>query len=248
MAFRSQSAIVVTALVFCASFARPALAEGTPAANARALFDAGRLLMKSGDYAEACAKFEQSLKLKPELIGTEFHLAECSARIGKVDRARELYLDVADKTHALGQADREQLARERAAAVVPTSSQPASVVSEVVISGVAPEPGASPNVQCTEALSNELSQEYGALAEATARIHELEQGLAALARARPRDARLGKLKQELAELQRQLAATWSLAGGVAAQVAARTTEGQTTAAATPSPARPKARVALLAQP
>jgi len=35
-----------------------------------------------------------------------------------------------------------------------------------------------------------------ALAEATARIHELEQGLAVLARARPRDARLGKLKQK----------------------------------------------------
>lgn len=57
---------------------------------ADAAFKRGRELLKAGKYADACTEFEHSQKLDPAL-GTEFNIAQCSEKTGKLARALELY-------------------------------------------------------------------------------------------------------------------------------------------------------------
>lgn len=57
---------------------------------ADAAFKRGRELLKAGKYADACVEFEHSQKLDPAL-GTEFNIAQCSEKTGKLARALELY-------------------------------------------------------------------------------------------------------------------------------------------------------------
>jgi hypothetical protein len=100
----------------CALAAPPARADGTADARAAAqvLFDQGKDLAKAGKFAEACPKFEESQKLDPR-IGTQFKLADCFEHIGRTASAWTNFVDVASATKAAGQADREQVARDRAA-------------------------------------------------------------------------------------------------------------------------------------
>jgi hypothetical protein len=90
-------------------------------AVAKALFAEGRKLAQAGHFAEACAKFEDSLRVNVG-VGTQFNLADCWEHLGKTSSAHALFLGVAASAHALGQAEREQLARERAAALEPRLS------------------------------------------------------------------------------------------------------------------------------
>ncbi len=64
-----------------------AQAQGNPA---DAAFKRGRELLKAGKFADACVEFEHSQRLDPAL-GTEFNIAQCSEKIGKLARALELY-------------------------------------------------------------------------------------------------------------------------------------------------------------
>ena len=90
--------------------------ENTQALAARALFDEARRLMSSGQFAAACPKLEESQRLRAG-IGTQFNLAECYEKLGRHASAWSLYLRVAADTKALGQPEREQVARERARAL-----------------------------------------------------------------------------------------------------------------------------------
>jgi len=83
-------------------------------AAAQVLFDQGKTLIKAGKFAEACPKFEESQRLDPR-IGTQFNLADCFEHIGRTASAWTNFVDVAATTKAAGQADREQVARDRAA-------------------------------------------------------------------------------------------------------------------------------------
>ncbi len=96
----------------CPLFAEP---EGD-AERARALFKDGRALAASGSYAEACPKFEQSLKLDVG-IGTKFNLADCYEHLGRTATARTLFLEVAATAHESGQSEREEAATARAKAL-----------------------------------------------------------------------------------------------------------------------------------
>jgi hypothetical protein len=87
-------------------------------AAARALFEEGRTLAGQGRHAEACPKFEASLKTEPG-VGTMFNLADCYENVGKTASAWSMYLEVAALTRADGQKDREQLARTRAKKLEP---------------------------------------------------------------------------------------------------------------------------------
>lgn len=87
----------------------------SPAVN---LFKQGRALVGEGKYAEACPKFEASLALEVG-VGTQFHLADCWEHIGRTASARKLFLGAAASAKAAGQADREQVLRDRAAALEP---------------------------------------------------------------------------------------------------------------------------------
>ncbi len=103
--------------------------------TAQALFDGGRKLMAEGKYAEACPKLEESQRLDPG-TGTLLNLADCYEREGKIATAWSKFLEAAAAAHAAKQADRERLARDRAAAVYPRVSNLSIKVVDPAIAGL----------------------------------------------------------------------------------------------------------------
>jgi hypothetical protein len=97
---------------------RLALAQAD-SALARALFRQGRALMDQGDYAQACPKFEESLR-QDAGIGTQFNLAHCWQKAGRTASAWALFLDVAAAARAQGMTDRAEVSRARADALEPS--------------------------------------------------------------------------------------------------------------------------------
>lgn len=92
--------------------------SGGDAAAAQALFYEARNLMKESRYGLACPKLEESLRLDYG-IGTEFNLADCNEKLGKIATAWSGFLSVASAAHTSKQPDREKVARERARALEP---------------------------------------------------------------------------------------------------------------------------------
>lgn len=100
-----------------------------PVSPARALFAEGRQLASERNYAAACPKFEESLRLEGG-VGTQFNLANCWEHVGRIASAQALFLGAAASAKAAGQADREQVLRERAAALEPRLSRLVIEVAE----------------------------------------------------------------------------------------------------------------------
>ena len=113
----SFAAAVVSAILLASAAAE---AEPTPAdrADARTLFDEARKLMTDGKFAVACPKLEESQRIDPGM-GTQFNLAECQQKIGKLASAWENFLEVANNAKNAGQPAREAVARGRALALAP---------------------------------------------------------------------------------------------------------------------------------
>lgn len=103
-------ALLAPRLAFAAGEADKARATGL-FAEAQALADAGK-------HAEACPKFEESVKAHAG-VGNRFHLADCWEKTGRLASAHALFLEVASVTRELGQTDREQAAIARAEALAP---------------------------------------------------------------------------------------------------------------------------------
>lgn len=107
-------------------------------AAAQALFDEAKRLMQADRWTEACPKLEESHRLAPG-IGTKYNLGDCYEHVGRLASAWAAFMDVAGQTRAKGQRDREQLARDRAAALEPRLSRvvvlvpPASRTTGLVI-------------------------------------------------------------------------------------------------------------------
>ncbi len=120
---RKSGPLAAALALFVELFGGHALAQeaGDPA-GARVLFSEGRKLSSDGKYAEACPKFEESLRLDRG-IGTEFNLADCWAHVQRDASAWALFLNVAAEAKASGQSVREDLARSRAAALEPRLSR-----------------------------------------------------------------------------------------------------------------------------
>lgn len=118
--------VLIAASLPKSASAEPAKA-GAAKSDARAdaaqeLFDRGRALMKEGRSAEACPLFEKSQELDPGL-GTQFNLADCYEKVGKLASAHALFSRVAESARATAQQQRARVAEERAAAVAPRSSK-----------------------------------------------------------------------------------------------------------------------------
>lgn len=109
--------------------------EARADAAAQVLFDEGRKLMGEGKFAEACPKLEESQRLDPG-VGTQYHLANCWEQLGRTASAWSLFLEVAAASKAAGKADREKVARERAAALEPKLMRLAIQVTEGAPEGV----------------------------------------------------------------------------------------------------------------
>jgi len=122
MPFSSCIRTLIVALAASRSIAAaPSEAQhASPAdvAAAQALFEQGRVLMARQRPEEACPKFEESQRLDPAL-GTEFNLASCYEKLGKLASAYALFTEVAAAARSTGQQQREEVARQRAEAVKP---------------------------------------------------------------------------------------------------------------------------------
>lgn len=91
------SSLLVLALVAIGSAAHAQPSAASQASNAAgALFDKGRQYLAAGKYAEACAAFEHSQQLDPQL-GTLFNLATCNAHLGKLATAWGEFHDIAQR-------------------------------------------------------------------------------------------------------------------------------------------------------
>jgi serine/threonine-protein kinase len=87
-------------------------------AAAEAIFEQGKLLMQSGDYTQACLKFEASQKLD-EGIGTLLYLADCYEKTGRTASAWAMFKEAASRAGAQGEESRQKLATQRARSLEP---------------------------------------------------------------------------------------------------------------------------------
>lgn len=95
--------------------ARPARSQtAQDKAAAEALYDEGKKLLAEKRFAEACSRFERSQRLDPG-TGTLLFLADCYETIGRSASAWSTFREAAASAKASGQADRERIARDRAA-------------------------------------------------------------------------------------------------------------------------------------
>lgn len=102
------------------------------AATAEALFRQGKALMDEGSYESACPKLEASHRMDPA-VGTLLNLAICLEKTNKTASAWANYLRAAGMARVRGQVDREQYAREQAAALEPRLTRIAFAVDELAI-------------------------------------------------------------------------------------------------------------------
>lgn len=85
------------ACLACVLLLAPAArAQSRDRATAEALFRAGREAAEHGDFATACARFNESNRLDPA-PGTVFNLGDCNEKIGKLASAWQRYQEVIQK-------------------------------------------------------------------------------------------------------------------------------------------------------
>jgi hypothetical protein len=90
-------------------------------AAAQTLYDEGRRLAGIGQWGDACPKLAESQRLDPTPV-TAFYLADCYEHVGRTASAWSTFLELAAIAHRTGgpkAADRERVARSRAAALEP---------------------------------------------------------------------------------------------------------------------------------
>jgi hypothetical protein len=112
---RHHPLMVAVALgAVCTIRAGHSVAEEHDAAASEALFREGRRLMKSRDFAAACPRLEESLRLDPA-TGTLVNLADCEEQVGRTASAWQHWRAAADRLPAGDK--RRAVAVQRAAAL-----------------------------------------------------------------------------------------------------------------------------------
>ncbi|MBW2525459.1 MAG: hypothetical protein JRI23_14835 [Deltaproteobacteria bacterium] len=106
-------------LVALIAMAMPSQAQtAAEKAQAQALFDEARSLMKEGNVEQACDKFADSHKLDPA-IGTQLNLAVCYEKLGRTASAWALFVEIRSTARRAGQTKRADLADRHAKALEP---------------------------------------------------------------------------------------------------------------------------------
>jgi serine/threonine-protein kinase len=124
MRYRPSCIALAFALLFAlAGGVSPAHAqEAAQQAAARALFEEGLALVKSGDLELACTKFKASQALD-NAPGTLLQLAGCYEKTGRTASAWATFQNAAARAEVEGRQDWAQLARRRAASLEPQLSR-----------------------------------------------------------------------------------------------------------------------------
>jgi hypothetical protein len=109
------SAVIMTgAVVTERAHAQPSDAN----AIAEQLFSQARDLARANQWAEACPKFEASLRADP-VLGTRLNLAVCYAHIGMLASAWGLFRDAIEQATKAGDVKRRDYAQKQADAIEP---------------------------------------------------------------------------------------------------------------------------------
>lgn len=101
-------------LMVCFMCVKTAHAQESDAARATRLFEEATQNALNGDYANACPKFEESLRLTPGL-GTEFNLAICNAQTGKRIVAARMFRSIERRAREAGKSERARAAAAESA-------------------------------------------------------------------------------------------------------------------------------------
>ncbi|NVB77172.1 MAG: hypothetical protein HOV81_02150 [Kofleriaceae bacterium] len=105
-----------TSFVIALAVALAAAPAHAQTAEAEALFREGKRLMKKGEIAEACDKFEASERLEPT-VGTELNLADCREKNGQTASAWAMFVKAAAGAKRADDDKRASEARRRADAL-----------------------------------------------------------------------------------------------------------------------------------
>ncbi|HEU4731138.1 MAG TPA: hypothetical protein VFT22_24765 [Kofleriaceae bacterium] len=106
---------VVLGLALGVVFTAPARAQS---AEAETLFREGKRLMKKGQIAKACEKFDAADRLEAT-AGTEINLADCREKNGQLATAWATFVKTAATAKHAGDSEREVEARRRASLLEP---------------------------------------------------------------------------------------------------------------------------------
>jgi len=90
-------------------------------ATAEAVFEEGMRLIKQGNFAEACPKFEISQRVEPA-VGTMLYLAECYEKTNRTASSWAMFREAASLAETSGQTERMKTAKARAARLEPRLS------------------------------------------------------------------------------------------------------------------------------
>ncbi len=126
---RSFALCTLAALLAGAGSARAQSDETERRAAAQTLFDDAQRLLQQRDFAHACPKLEEVIKLQPGKIGAMLELAECYEAWGKTASAWARYRMASDLATKAGDA-RKADADAKATALEPTVSRLVIVVPE----------------------------------------------------------------------------------------------------------------------
>ncbi len=98
-------------------------ADPTKRTEAQGLYDEGRRLYNAGDFANACPKFEASLRVDPEDLDAQGLLAFCNERRGHLATAWTLFRQLRSNAQRRGRTDQAAIADSHVKALEPQLAQ-----------------------------------------------------------------------------------------------------------------------------
>lgn len=132
---RAQSVIIAAAVLLsatavCVPEAHAEAGDAQRTAAAQALYDEAVKAIGAKDYATACPKLEEVVKLVPEGVGAKLSLASCYEDAGRLASAWTAYVVAEAAAAQAGQEARRKVAKGRAEALRPKLATLTVVVPE----------------------------------------------------------------------------------------------------------------------
>jgi len=88
-------------------------------AEADRLFEEGRALLQRGDRAEACKRFDLSIRKDPRAVGTMLNIGLCREEVGQIATALRFYQEARDRAHDQSLHEHQEAAERKLAILAP---------------------------------------------------------------------------------------------------------------------------------